>query len=337
MATYSLDWGVAGHEWAIAHLATSLAHDRLRHAYLIGGASGIGKTTLALGFARAINCLAEDEPRPCGKCRACRLITAGNHSDVTLIRAEDRTLKIEQIREMQHRLSLRPIEARYRVVILARFHEASGNAADALLKTLEEPPPYVVLIVTAERIDAVLPTIRSRCQPIALRPLPNPTVRAELERRGIAADRASLLAQLAEGRLGWALAAAADESLLTQRNEAIDRLETLIGQDRIARFKFAEEAAGEKDQIGALLGYWQSYWRDVLLLISASQRSIANRDHRHALGQLAAALHIEDALRALNGIQRTMKYLDQNVNARLALEVLMLDLPIHRLLPAPPG
>jgi len=338
MIEYSGDWGVIGHEWAVELLRRSIAHDRLRHAYLIGGPSGVGKTALAIGLARTVNCLSETI-RPCGKCRACRLIAAHNHVDVTIISAEDKTLKIDQIREMQHTLALHPIEARYRVVILQRFHQANPQAADALLKTLEEPPSYVLLIVTAERIDAVPATIRSRCQPLALHPLPTATVRAELERRHVAdGERATLLAQLSGGRLGWALEAAADESLLTDRTNALDALEMLLEQDRIGRFKYAEQlsAAAHKDKLPALLTLWQSYWRDVLLLISASHIGITNRDRKHTLAQLAAALHIEDAQRVLNAVQRTSNYLKQNVNTRLALEVLMLDLPHYKLLVAPP-
>ncbi len=338
MPHYTIDWGVVGHEWAVEHLARGLANDRLRHAYLFTGPSGVGKTTLARGFARAINCLSD--VRPCGECRACKLIEANNYADVNIIRAEGKTLKIEQIRELQHALSLRPVEARYRVIILQRFHEASDQAADALLKTLEEPPPYVVIILTAEQLDSVPPTIRSRCQPLALRPLPAIQIRAELDRRGqVDSERSALLAQLSGGRLGWALQAATDESLLADRATALNDLERLISADRVARFKYAEQnsTTEAKAQIPTILALWQSYWRDVMLMISASHISITNRDHQAALEQLSAVLHIEDAQHVLMAIQRTAKYIDANVNARLALEVLMLDLPVHRLLLAPPG
>ncbi|MHB8625082.1 MAG: DNA polymerase III subunit [Aggregatilineales bacterium] len=336
MAIYSTDWGVAGHEWAVTHLARSLANDRLRHAYLITGPSGVGKSTLALGLACAANCLSEI--RPCGHCRACRLILAGSYADVSLIRAEDKTLKIDQIREMQRTLALRPVEARYRVVILENFHEASGGAADALLKTLEEPPPSVILILTAERADGLSPTIRSRCQPLALRPLPAGIVRAELEKRGLAeGEQALLLAQLSGGRLGWALHAAGDETALTERTSALDMLEAAVSAERIGRFQTAERLAVDaKDRLPDILALWQSYWRDVLLLVSAAPVEIVNRDRRHMLEQLAAGLHIDDVTRVLASIRSTARYLEQNVNARLALEVLMLDLPRLRLFAAPP-
>ena len=305
------------------------------HAYLITGPSGVGKGALALGLAMAANCLSD--VRPCGTCRSCRLIKANGYADVTIIRAEDKTLKIEQIRDMQHTLALRPVEARYRVIILEHFHEASGQAGDALLKTLEEPPQSVILILTAERADSLLPTIRSRCQPLALRPLPASTVKAELEKRNLAdGERAALLAQLSGGRLGWAIQAATNEDALNARAQALELLELSISADRIGRFQAAERLAGDmKDQLPEILALWQSYWRDVLLLVSATPVDIVNRDHRHTLEQLAGTLHVDDATQAIASIRRTAQYIDANVNARLALEVLMLDLPKLRLFPAP--
>jgi DNA polymerase-3 subunit delta' len=331
------NWRVVGHAWAVEHLKRSLEHGRVRHAYLITGPAGIGKTTLARAFAQAVNCLDEDN-RPCGACRACTLIAHDGYADVNVLQADGNTLKIEQVRDMQHTLSLRPVEARYRVVILRRFHEASGPAMDALLKTLEEPPPYVILLLTADTADNLLPTIRSRCQPINLRPLPATVIRQALETRWqVEPGQAALLAQLCGGRLGWAVRAAADESLLAQRAALLDLLEKAMGASRVGRFALAESLSKDREALPVALDLWQSYWRDVLLLAHSTVTPVTNRDRRHALEQIAGTIKVGDVQRTLAAIQRTSRYVAQNVNARLAVEVLMLDLPRLQLVAAPPG
>jgi DNA polymerase III subunit delta' len=333
---YSSEWPVIGHEWAIKQLASSLNHDRVRHAYLITGPASIGKTTFARAFAQAVNCLNE-ELRPCGVCRSCSLIDHDNYADVRVIQSAGNTLKIDQVRDMQRMLSLRPVEARYRVVILRRFNEASPQAMDALLKTLEEPAPYVLLLLTADTTDTLLATIRSRCQPINLRALPTATVKHALEDKfHVESEHAALLAQLAVGRMGWAIRAMTDEALLTQRSELLELLEQSLGESRIGRFGLAETLSKDKDTLGVALDLWQSYWRDVMLTIHSTTTPITNRDRRHAIQQIAVGVTVDDVQRVLSALKRTAQYVEENVNTRLALEVLMLDLPRLKLLAAPP-
>jgi len=349
--TYRTEWPLIGHAWAVNRLARSMNAGRLRHAYLISGPAGIGKTTFARLFAQAANCLAESG-RPCGQCRACRLIASGNHADFTLIEADQGTLKIEQVREMGRLLSLRPVEGRYRVVLFRRFQEASTQAMDALLKTLEEPPPYVLILLTADATESLLPTIRSRCQPITLRLLPPQVIRAGLEAHyGLSADDAALLAQLSGGRVGWAIRAYLDEiaegkpdrkTIFRQRAEWLDTLEAAISMTRRERFALAGRLSEEASRNGkadlmAMLDLWQSYWRDALLLAHHSVLAAPiNRDRRHGLDQVARGAGTEGIYRALTAVRRTAKYLEANVNTRLALEVLLLDIPTLKIIAPPP-
>jgi DNA polymerase-3 subunit delta' len=319
-------WPVTGHTWAVDQLRRALKHGRMRHAYLFTGPASIGKTTLARALAAALNCTGES--RPCGECRACKLILKGAHPDVMIVEPEGHSLKIDQVRELQQTLALRPFEGRYRVAILRRFHEAVPNAADALLKTLEEPAPNAVLILTADTPDLLLPTIISRCQPLHLRPLPIQTVHEALVRDWEAAPEiAQMLAQLSGGRLGWAIRALQDPAELDLRNAALDTLEAALQGKRRERFALVEGLPTERSQLTLLLDFWQGYWRDTLLLASGSQSPITNFDRAEHLRALAKRVGRDAAQRALESTRRTLGHINRNVNARLALEVLMLDYP----------
>jgi len=301
----------------------------MRHAYLISGPPSIGKTTLAKALAMALNCTAE-ENRPCGQCRACTLIHKGRHPDLTIVESENvgSTLKIEQIREMQHLIALRPYEARYRVAIIRRFHEASNTAPDALLKTLEEPPANVVLILTTEDASRLLATIRSRCQPYYLQPLRVNQVYQALEQRFQGdSDQARLLAHLSGGRIGWAINAMQEEGFLRQRDEAISLLENLLAENRIKRFEKAEQLVKNKPLLLELLRIWQTYWRDVFLMANGSQEWIMNVDRAGFINGLIRQQPANVFQKALESTRQTLDYLHRNVNTRLAVEAMLLDYP----------
>lgn len=330
-------WNLVGHEWAVASLARDIESDRLRHAYLIAGPDSIGKRTLAHAFARALLCeRSAGDGRPCppgDECRACRLALHGNHPDLAavapavsgrVIRTEK--INIDRIRELIKLLALKPSQAARRIALITNFETAGDEAANAFLKTLEEPPGDAVVILTADSLEALLPTIVSRCEVIALRPLPTAVVRRALvERWQLPGERAELLARLSGGRLGWA--ATADEQTLEQRAERLSALTRLLSASRVERFAYADMLWHDRDAMRDTLELWLSWWRDVILVASNASTAPLNSDQLEALSRAAEAVGPESAARAVDSIQRLLALLPRNVNARLALEVLMLELP----------
>lgn len=326
-----MNWDILGHEWAVQLLKGHLTRGTTRHAYLITGPRGIGRRTLALRFAQALNCTEPPAPGEfCGTCRSCRLIARMEHPDLSIVQAEQvgATLKVDQVRELQHTLSLTPYEARFRVALLLRFEEANSNAANALLKTLEEPPAQVIMLLTAESGERLLPTIVSRCEVLRLRPLAVKIVQEGLESQwDLPTDQASLLAHLSGGRPGQALSLQQDPALLGQRQSWLEDQNQLLMAGRVARFAYAENLAKDKEALRGALEVWLSFWRDVLLLASGGDLPISNFDRSEEIERAAAKFGLSSACRMVSAVERTVDLLEHNVNARLATEVLLLSLP----------
>jgi DNA polymerase-3 subunit delta' len=324
------NWKLVGNEWAVDMLKKHVVNGTTRHAYLFAGPPGLGRRTLALCFAQALNCQTPVAPGvPCGECRDCRQIAAMQHADLTVIQAdaEGGTLKVDQIREARRSLTLKPYQANYRVALFLRFQEANDNAANALLKTLEEAPSYAVLILTADNPEQLLPTIVSRCEVLRLRPLQVDQVQKELENRGLEGDRAKLIAHISGGRVGYAQRLIGDASLLGSREERLNDLQSLISASRVEKFAYADKLARDKESMRQAVLVWLSYWRDVMLRTAHASTPLVNVDRNVEIEDLAQRLDLSIARGVVSSLEQVLEKMERNVNSRLLAEVLLLDLP----------
>ena len=334
-----MGWQVEGHEWAERLLRGHLTSGEVRHAYLLTGPVGVGRRTLALRFTQALNCLQPPAVGEfCGQCRICRQTAAMQHSDLAVVQAdrEGGILKVEQIRDLQRSLSLLPYEARYRVSLLLRFQEANPNAQNALLKTLEEAPQRVILLLTADSAENLLPTIASRCEVLRLRPMALDRLQSQLEARGIDRFDARLLAHLSGGRLGYALRLKDDPGRMDQRRSVLEDLVQLLSEPRRARFTYAEQASRDKETLRETYGTWLSFWRDLMLrsagatVVAGAQGlglPLVNIDLQAEIDQLAAQVDLATARACIADLEQGIARLDANLNPRLLTEVILLGWP----------
>ncbi len=324
------NWNLIGHEWAVDMLKKHAASGTTRHAYLFSGPPGLGRRTLALRFAQALNCQTPLEAGiPCGTCRDCKQIEAMQHADLTIIQAESEggVLKVDQIREARKTLTLKPYMSKYRVALFLRFQEANDNASNALLKTLEEAPSYAVLILTADNPEQLLPTIVSRCEVLRLRPLKWEAVAKDLESRGVESGRAKLLSHISGGRPGYARRLVEDDSLLEKREERLDDLLKMLSASRVEKFAYAEKLSRDKDSLRQAVTFWLSYWRDVMLRTAQAETPLVNVDRNVEIEDLASQLNLSSARSVVSNLEAALEKMEKNVNPRLLTEVLLLDLP----------
>ena len=330
-------WQIIGQTRAVSLLQHSLESDNLAHAYLLVGPEHVGKMTLALHLAQALNC--ESPEPPCRECPSCEKIQAGTHSDVQVIsllrngeQGEKKLISIEQIKDMQHAASLPPFEGKHKVFIIEDADLLSVEAANSLLKTLEEPADKVTFILLTVNDRLLLTTVVSRCQRLELPPMSITEEAGALAERGIDPERARLLAGLSHGCPGWAIAVNADDTLLQKRDDELKRIREIIAADCVERFAFAANLATRfyqnRGAVYEILELWRDYWRDLMLVKLGWHDMITNIDRKDEIVEMSKDYRLSGIKNFIESIEAAATQLKRNVNARLALEVLMLDIPV---------
>ena len=320
---------IIGHERPKRFLQAALRSERLAHALLFHGEEGIGKLLTARVLAQAVNCEAEPVPEPpdaCGICRSCRQIEAGSHPDVTILTATGEKGETDHTREIEARFIYRPLIGRQKIVILDNVDLLRREAANALLKTIEEPPPDSLIVLVSARPEALLPTIRSRCQEIRFAPLALDVVEETVRRRrGLPEKDARFLAVISGGRLGLALTAE-PETLRAERAEYLrlvspDSLESTGGLLSVC------ESVGKSDQAEAALGWLTAWFRDLIIVkVGGDRARLVNSDCLAQLDALAARLRIETILDLAAYVKSMHRGLERNLNKQMMLEGLLLRL-----------
>ncbi len=332
---------IIGQDEAIGFLKRVLAGEKIPHAYLFLGVSGVGKTTTALSFGRALNCLEPQDTDGCGRCVHCRQMAGGNFPDLETVRPDGRVIRIEQVRELTRRMGLKTVTGRYRLSVLERAETMTVEAANAFLKTLEEPPPGNVLVLTASDQRDLLPTILSRCQKVRFRPVQPDRVASWLQKTaGVSPAQASVLARLSEGSPGRALRMARSDDFGAR---CADHLRVLMGLHRMSRLdvvdlavRYARETkkesgGGEDDEteggLHGVLSLWKTCLRDMLLMKTGKgQDLLIHMDDGGAWSEAARTYTAGGLVDGILALERAQRDLGRARNRELMMETTLLSL-----------
>ena len=325
---------IIGQEKAVVFLKQIAANERLGSAYLFTGIRGIGKTTTAMAFALLLNCADPVDGDGCRRCTSCRKIIDGNHPDLIVIEPDQakKVISIDQVREINRHLAFSPAHGRYRVVIIDPAEKMTHEAANAFLKTLEEPPAHNIIILNVRDPRELLPTIVSRCQKVSFKPLPTGDIINWLKKENMAdREKAMILARLSEGSLGKAVALAGDD-LFAERVAWITSLQNAVDSPVEVLFDVAQKLAnlGKKavdakelkdDKLALMLGIWKSWYRDMLLIkLGGTVDLVLNSDLANNLAGVVSAFTVDGLMRSLEVISRAERDLMNNKNVTYLLE-----------------
>ncbi|CAN5861469.1 DNA polymerase III subunit delta' [soil metagenome] len=330
-------WGVWGNEAAVERMQRA-ARMGPRHAYIISGPASTGKSRLASSFASALICPhTSGAGEGCGSCSTCRRVAKGVHPDVARFdlayqavrdegKSKNLSLNISTVREIGRQVSLRPSESSWRVVIVDDVETMQEPAQEAFLKTLEEPPSYVVILLLTSDADLLLPTVRSRCSMVTMTPVPDAVVANALLARGASQDEAALLAVATRGCIGVALMALEDDNRKAVLLDSLHLATSWIAADRYSRMvravQLADRFSDARDGVYEQLLSAEVAWRELVL-----RAADAGRVNSHPVTSTCRLPTMEGGYRALAAINQCLRDLDANVRPRAALEMMVLQWP----------
>lgn len=334
-----------GNEASVNLLRAAYSNARVSHSYAFSGPPHIGKTTLALWFAQLLLCInpSSDPPEPCGECMACRKVQHGTHPDVQVYDLErqdrdsnrgtpSRELGIDAVRQIVSDIGLLPFEADRKMYIVGDAERLTDEATNSLLKTLEEPPAYAVLILLVTDAASLPDTVRSRVTVVRLSPASTEQVLSCLQSQpGVSNGMATRVASLAAGRPGWAINALSKPAIVEKHDANIQTLLEVLSRGADKRIQLAEHlnkrwASGNRDELYDCLFDWLGFWRELLLHSPDSSDTTPNSDPSVLLDKLPS-MDITTLASCAQSTLDTISMIDQNVNVRMALENLLLGYP----------
>lgn len=321
---------VVGHENIIGHFKNSIEQGKIAHAYIISGEKGSGKKMLADIFARTLQCEAGGT-EPCGKCRSCIQMESGNQPDVFWVKqANDKksSLSVDDIRQqINGNIYIKPYSSPYKIYIVADADEMTPQAQNALLKTLEEPPEYGIIILLCENTEKMLPTIMSRCVHLPLKPVGELDMMEYLRKLGISDSDARFCIGFAFGNLGKAVRLATSEEYQEIKTTCVALMKDIMHLEIYELIDRVKAMSKYKLEINDYIDLMMVWYRDILMIkVSGNPDKLLFKEEYSALKKQANYISYEGIDQVLKAMDKVKVRLDANVNFDIAVELLLLTI-----------
>lgn len=317
---------IIGHDRIVNFFKTAIKNDRLAHAYVFEGQDGVGKKLTAIEFAKAMNC--KNGNIGCETCSSCVKINNNNHPDINIIKPDGNSIKNKQIEEFQSNILLKPYESNKKVFIIEASDTMTISAQNRLLKILEEPPQYGVIILITQNAHSLLPTIRSRSQMIKFNRISKKLIEEYImENYNIMDKDVSIFAGFSDGSLGKAISLYESEEFNNRRERVLDIIDEVIRGEKLKLLDSVDFFEKNKEYISEILDFLIIWFRDLLLLSETKKdKYLLNIDKKGNLEMHVSKVSYEAIAKSISIVEETRKNIEANVNFSLSIETMLLNL-----------
>lgn len=309
-------------------MQTAIKTGNLSHAYIINGEYGSGRQTIASALAKTIQCQSKtDDTDACGVCTSCKQAESHNHPDIKYITHDKTSISVNDIREqLNNDISIKPYSSEYKIYIIPDANKMTEQAQNALLKTIEEPPVYAIIILLTENCDSLLPTIRSRCVTLTMNPVEKDKICTYLENKfQLEPEQAQIAANYCQGNIGKAIRFASSSDFIEMKNQVLKLLKNLDSMDIASIIDTIKEFSTHKNDINDYLDLMLLWYRDVLMFkVTKDANLLLYSDEYSAISEQATKRDYENIENIIAAIDKAKVRLKANVNFDVTIELMIL-------------
>lgn len=318
---------IIGNKDAKLYFEKAVQEGHISHSYIFEGPYGVGKNTFTIELAKLLLCSSKEDNKPCNSCEECHKINTHNHPDVITIKKDTKVTKIENIRNnIVREMEIKPYSADKKIIVVKAADTITVEGQNAMLKTIEEPPEYGIIILICENSARLLPTIRSRCISIRFNPLTKQQMEEYLDSRGITGLNRKVYAKLSDGSIGTINDILEDEEYMALRKESASYITRLQKADMMELYDMVKEITDQKENIEQILEFWLFWYRDIAVLKAAGSQDLYYLDYQQQLLDMSYKLTYNKVSQNIEHLKMAILDIKQNIYSTFVIENLLLQL-----------